>query len=146
MKTSRSRSWIYDLLFVLVLLGAAYLRLNGLDWDQSQHLHPDERFMTMVVSSMRSVKSLAEYFNTAQSTLNPHNVGYGFYVYGDLPIILVRSVAEWMSGISTWAAERLQAQGPEGFGGPLWAFLGKTTTWAGCFRRWPPWVRFCSCT
>ena len=131
MNTSRSRSWIYDLLFVLVLLGAAYLRLNGLNWDQSQHLHPDERFMTMVVSSMRSVKSLAEYFNTAQSTLNPHNVGYGFYVYGDLPIILVRSVAEWMSGISTWAAERLQAQGPEGFGGPLWAFLGKTTTWAG---------------
>jgi hypothetical protein len=131
MKTSRSHAWIYNLLLVLVLLGAAYLRLNGLNWDQSQHLHPDERFMTMVVSSMHSVKNLSDYFNTAQSTLNPHNVGYGFYVYGDLPIILVRSVAEWMSGVSTWAAERIQAQGPDGFAGPLLALLGKTTTWAG---------------
>jgi len=29
-----------------------------------------------------------------QFTLNPHNRGYGFFVYGDFPVILVRYVAE----------------------------------------------------
>jgi YYY domain-containing protein len=131
MNNLRSRLWIYDLLFVLILLMAAYFRLSGLNWDQSQHLHPDERFLTMVESAMRPVDSLSAYFDTATSTLNPHNVGFGFYVYGDLPIILVRYAAEWMSDLAKWAAETVQANGVDSFGGPLLAVLGETTTWAG---------------
>jgi YYY domain-containing protein len=131
MKNSRSRFWLYNLCFVLILLMAAYFRFSGLNWDQSQHLHPDERFLTMVESAMRPVDSPSAYFNTATSTLNPHNIGFGFYVYGDLPIILVRYAAEWMSGVSTWAADLLKANGAESFGAPLLAVLGKTTTWAG---------------
>src|SRR4030042_3793433 len=44
---------------------------------------------------------LGEYLDTANSPLNPHNRGYGFFVYGDLPIILVRYVAE-LVGQSTY--------------------------------------------
>lgn len=95
-----SRAIVYDLLLIVVLVAAAGFRFVGVNWDQSQHLHPDERFMTMVESSMQPVKSLGEYFNTETSTLNPHNVGYGFYVYGDWPITLVRYAAEVMNSFS----------------------------------------------
>jgi len=107
------RSWLYDFLFLLVLLMAAALRSVGLNWDENQHLHPDERFLTMVESALQ-VKtcqqrelpveicppqsqrwlSLREYFDTKTSPLNPHNRGYGFFVYGTLPIFIVRYLAE----------------------------------------------------
>lgn len=82
---------------MLVILSAAgYLRFAGIaTWDENQHLHPDERFLTMVETDIAPVNSLAEYFNTDTSTLNPQNRGHSFYVYGDLPIILVRYLAEW---------------------------------------------------
>jgi YYY domain-containing protein len=111
----RDYSWIYDLLLIVVLLGGAYLRAVGMDWDQGQHLHPDERFLTMVESALQPRMcldhstpvelcpaekkgwiGLKEYFNTAESTLNPNNRGYGFYVYGTWPIFIVRYVAEWL--------------------------------------------------
>ncbi len=78
----------------LVLVAGGYFRLIGLDWDESLHLHPDERFLTMVESSIAPVKSFSEYFNTQTSTLNPHNVGFPSFVYGTLPIFLVRYLAQ----------------------------------------------------
>ena len=60
MKNSRSRLWIYDVLFLLIMVVAVYFRFIGLNWDQSQHLHPDERFMTMVESALMPVNSLSE--------------------------------------------------------------------------------------
>ena len=86
----------YFLLFLWILAAGAYLRLVGLDWDEEQHLHPDERFLTMVESSIEPVQSLGEYFDTANSSLNPHNRGHGFFVYGTLPIFIVRYVADWL--------------------------------------------------
>jgi YYY domain-containing protein len=86
--------WVYILLLVLILAAGAYLRLVGLDWDEEQHLHPDERFLTMVEASISPVQSLGEYFNTSESSLNPHNRGHGFFVYGTLPIFIVRYVAD----------------------------------------------------
>ncbi len=90
------------LAFVLILSIAAYFRLIGVNWDQSQHLHPDERFMTMVVSALEPARNLGEYFDTAISPLNPNNRGYGFYVYGDLPIVVVRYLAEWLNQITPY--------------------------------------------
>jgi YYY domain-containing protein len=81
-------------LLVVILLLAAYLRLTGINWDEYTHLHPDERFLTMVESSLKLPSSVGEYFNTAASPLNPHNAGHGFFVYGTLPIFLVRYLAE----------------------------------------------------
>ncbi len=130
MKNFRSRT-LFDLLFVLVLLGAAYVRLMGLNWDQSQHLHPDERFMTMVSTALSPVQSFSEYFDTANSTLNPHNRGYGFYVYGTLPVFIVRYVAEWMSQGAAQAASYLFEHGEDGFFAPLMTALATTPNWAG---------------
>ncbi|MEM5773845.1 MAG: glycosyltransferase family 39 protein, partial [Anaerolineaceae bacterium] len=86
----------WDLLLILILAAAAYLRFVGLDWDQDQHLHPDERFLTMVETSISPVDSPGEYFNTAESSLNPNNRGYTFYVYGTLPLFIVRYLGEWV--------------------------------------------------
>ena len=88
--------WLWDILLIGILLAGAYFRFTGLDWDQNQHLHPDERFLTMVETSIAPVDSLAQYFDTQTSTLNPHNRGYGFYVYGTLPLFIVRYVGEWL--------------------------------------------------
>ena len=71
--------------------GRRFFTFNGMDWDEEQHLHPDERFLTMVSSAIEPVESLGNYFDTANSTLNPHNRGYTFYVYGTLPLIVAVS-------------------------------------------------------
>lgn len=89
-------SRLFDLLLLLILALGGYLRVIGLDWDESQHLHPDERFMTMVTTSLQPVQSLGEYFDTQTSTLNPANRGYTFFVYGTFPLILTRYVGEWV--------------------------------------------------
>lgn len=122
-----SRAWIYDLLLVLVLLAAACFRLVGVNWDQNQHLHPDERFMTMVETGMTPVNSLGDYFNTDTSTLNPNNVGYSFYVYGDLPIVIVRYTAAWLTSLSAWAAPHADASPL----GQFYGWLSQTANWAG---------------
>ncbi|MCJ7715921.1 MAG: glycosyltransferase family 39 protein, partial [Anaerolineales bacterium] len=90
------KRWLTGILLILILAAGGYLRFVGLDWDIEQHLHPDERFLTMVESSLIPVDSLKTYFDTSQSTLNPNNQGHSFYVYGTLPILMVRYVAEWI--------------------------------------------------
>lgn len=88
--------WIWDVLMIVVLLIGAWFRFTGLDWDTGYHLHPDERFLTMVETAIRPVDRLSDYFNTSTSTLNPNNLGYTFYVYGTLPIFIVRYIGEWL--------------------------------------------------
>src|SRR5512133_1876432 len=88
--------WLWDVLLIGILLGGVYFRFTGLNWDQNQHLHPDERFLTMVETSIAPVDSLSQYFDTQKSSLNPHNRGYGFYVYGTLPLFMVRYAGEWL--------------------------------------------------
>lgn len=92
---------VVGILLVAVLGLAAYLRFTGLNWDSNTHLHPDERFLWMVESSIQPPQSIGEYFDTDTSPLNPHNAGHGFFVYGTFPIFLVRYLAEWtgMSGL-----------------------------------------------
>jgi YYY domain-containing protein len=113
--TNAKRAWICDLLMLVVLTAATYFRVVGMNWDADQHLHPDERFLTMVETALEVRKcavpsasvaacpadqvrwmGLGDYLDTHTSTLNPHNRGYGFFVYGDFPIVLVRYVAEWL--------------------------------------------------
>lgn len=89
-----SRTMIPIWLGTILLLGAIF-RFTGLDWDQGQHLHPDERFLTMVETALEWPKEnfLGTYFDEANSKLNPRNVGYGFFVYGDFPIIVIKRIA-----------------------------------------------------
>ena len=86
--------WLTAILLILILIAGTYLRFVGQDWDVEQHLHPDERFLTMVESSLLPVGSVGEYFDTANSTLNPTNRGHSYFVYGTLPIFMVRYLAE----------------------------------------------------
>src|SRR5215217_6537176 len=72
-----------------ILLLGAVLRLNGRDWDQGQYLNPDERFMTMVATDIQWPDSIGEYFDSANSPLNPYNYDqYPTYVYGTFPLFL----------------------------------------------------------
>jgi YYY domain-containing protein len=95
----------------MVLLIAAWFRFEGIDWGEDQHLHPDERFLTQVVSALRPVRhqnpelcevtgfnfsSIGCYFDTARSPVNPNNRDFHFFVYGTLPIFLVRSAGEML--------------------------------------------------
>jgi YYY domain-containing protein len=91
-KKNHDLAW--DILLLITLVIGAYFRFTGLNWDANEHLHPDERFLTMVASSIAPLENPQDYFNTEKSTLNPNNRGYGFYVYGTLPLFIVRGVAD----------------------------------------------------
>lgn len=78
---------------LLLLLFSIYSRLIGNNWDSDQHLHPDERFLTMVQMALAVPTSWTEYLNPQFSTFSPYNQGYGFYVYGTLPLILNKLIA-----------------------------------------------------
>ena len=95
-ETKLNQRWLYDLVLVLLLLIAAAFRFQGMEWDDGQNLHPDERFLTGVETALQSVDSFKEYWDTENSTLNPNNHQYGYFVYGTLPMFLVRYVAEWL--------------------------------------------------
>lgn len=81
------------ILFLIILLAFSF-RLYGLNWDSGHHLHPDERFLTMVITSIKIPTSFSNYFNPQQSTLSPYNNNYSFFVYGSLPLNLVKVVGQ----------------------------------------------------
>ena len=79
-------------------------RYTGLSWDEFTHLHPDERFLTMVATRLEGVTSPIEYLRTSSSTLNPYNIRNGdgsmtfpSYVYGNFPMTVTRYSAEFLS-------------------------------------------------
>lgn len=86
----------FVLLLMAILLIAGWVRAYNIDWDEGTHLHPDERYLTMVVSALQFPDALSQYWNTAESPLNPTNRGYVGYVYGTLPLFVTRAVAGWM--------------------------------------------------
>ncbi|RPI33157.1 MAG: phospholipid carrier-dependent glycosyltransferase, partial [Chloroflexota bacterium] len=113
------RPLVFDILLLLVLLLGAYFRMVGIYWGEYQYLHPDERFLVWVGTDITPLKCLdetlavevcppdqktwmgfKEYFDTARSTLNPHNRNHGFYVYGTLPMFLTRYLVEMVFGHS----------------------------------------------
>ena len=110
---TEKRAWFYDFLFICVLLIAGFLRLTGADWGEGMHQHPDELFLMGVMDNLRAQScdtpqipvdlcpadhkhwlSISEYFDTAKSTLNPYNRGFAFFVYGNLPMTIVRFALE----------------------------------------------------
>jgi len=107
--SNSARAWsrLAPLALALILLFGAVVRLSGLDWDEDQHLHPDERFLTMVSSALaipgldkpmspppQGCAKWGGYFDTACSPLNPYNHNFGLFVYGTFPIFLTRLIGE----------------------------------------------------
>lgn len=102
----------------LILLFGAILRFTGLNWDEYQHLHPDERFMTMVETGIQLPASIGEYFDTANSPLNPYNRSFGTFVYGTYPLFLAKFVGELIRPFGVpIAGHLLSAPAPDDFGG-----------------------------
>ena len=122
-------------LFVLVLAIGGYFRFVGLNWDDYTHLHPDERFLTQVLSGIGGSLSVTDtttpeeaqicvdrypearrglylnggYFDADCSALNPNNVGFGLYVYGTLPLFIADIASDRFADTMGWW-ERTVAQ------------------------------------
>lgn len=80
------------ILFVILCI-ASFFRLLDINWDNNYHLHPDERFLAMVVNDMRLPEDFFTYFDPNTSPMNPRNFGYEFFVYGTFPLILAKFLA-----------------------------------------------------
>lgn len=101
-----SRAWIgkygvYVALALILVLGGVF-RFTGINWDDDKHLHPDERFLTMVSSAITLPSSIGEYFDTAESPMNPYNKNFGSFVYGTAPLFIVRVTAELVRQTEYW--------------------------------------------
>src|SRR5215471_36067 len=77
---------------LLILAVGAYWRLSHNLWDEGHHLHPDERFISMVDDKLAAPSRPLEYFDSAHSPLNPYNRGDTSFVYGTLPMFLSRAL------------------------------------------------------
>src|SRR3954469_22363973 len=83
----RARAHAVSAALLGIMLLAALLRFTGQNWDQSQNLHPDERFITMVATWIQWPSSLGEYFDTAVNPLSPYtNPDYPTFIYGTFPL------------------------------------------------------------
>ncbi len=80
------------MLLLIVFLGA-FFRFYDVNWDQNQHLHPDERFLTMVATDMKTPPNFATYLDPSVSSMNPANIGHSFYVYGVFPVVADKLLA-----------------------------------------------------
>ncbi len=93
-KNNLSRALITVFILAVILVAGGYFRFLNVNWDESYHLHPDERYLSMVLNSMQPVDSVSEYFDTQNSSLNPNTHGYTFFVYGTFPLFIIRYVGE----------------------------------------------------
>ena len=58
-KTS-TRALITVFLLAIILITGGYFRFLNLNWDESYHLHPDERYLSMVMNSLQPVENAGE--------------------------------------------------------------------------------------
>ncbi len=80
------------ILIGIVLLGFS-LRVYNYNWDNSNLLHPDERFMVMTLNDIHFT-GIDNYFDVKQSTLSPANNDKGGYIYGTFPLFFMKAVTE----------------------------------------------------
>jgi len=93
--TARARSASLPTLVLVVILAAgATLRSTGSDWDRGAHLHPDERYLSIVADNVDWPSSVGGYFDVERSPLSPYNTEAGrVYVYGQLPLLATKALA-----------------------------------------------------
>ncbi len=128
----QSTRGVFLLSLALILCAAAWVRIYKLDWDEGTHLHPDERYLTMVAAALGSPESPQQYWDTTTSPLNPENRGFGGYVYGTLPLFAARSVGSWLDHacVETPALLPQLARGLL-FGNQQPCYAGQYTSYAG---------------
>ncbi len=134
-RTIARSNLLIGVLLVVVMLVGGYFRYVGLNWDDFTHLHPDERFLTDVVQGLGrdlnpsgnaddAAKQVAvcsqrypatagkgSYFDTYCSALNPLNANsaHGLYVYGTLPLFIVKVAGAITVEGANWYAHTILA-------------------------------------
>ena len=104
---SRPRKAVLLLVLVAVLVMGGAFRFYNVNWDKgTYHIHPDERYTTMVITAIQWPHSLGEYFDTSHSPLNPRNANM-VYFYGTLPLFLNKLVAAQLDVLQATYAETL---------------------------------------
>jgi len=83
----------HALILAAIIALAAVFRLTGMNWDSKSHLHPDERFLTMVATEITLPHSLQNYLDTRTSPANPHNKKFSFYVSRTYPMHITKLIA-----------------------------------------------------
>jgi len=88
-------------LVFLGLLGLT-LRIYGVNWDQGNSFHPDERQILFHVTALSWPANVAQFLDPLKSPLNPH-----FFAYGSLPMYLLALVggivAHFFPALNTFA-------------------------------------------
>jgi hypothetical protein len=81
------------LVMAVVVVAGGALRFASANWDDGAHLHPDERYLSIVANDIRGPGSVGEYFDV-DSPSSPYNVQSGrSYVYGELPLFATKVTA-----------------------------------------------------
>jgi len=93
------------LLAVLAL--ALTLRLYHVNWDENQHAHPDERWISMVAADLRWPDKLSDLLNPRASPLNPLWSAASrqprSFAYGHLPLYALALLANALERVATLA-------------------------------------------
>lgn len=99
------RRWLWPLLLALVALGGLTARLWNLDFDQRQHLMPDERHWALTSASLAEAPAPAAHGSLAGPLLDwldgdrsPANVyrGMNSFAYGPVTLAAARGAAGWL--------------------------------------------------
>lgn len=95
MKKYLTKNNLYEIILLIsILILASYFRFTGTNWDNFAHLHPDERYITMVAIAVEWPKDFEQYLDPQTSPLSPYNKEFGSYIYGTLPLFFVKYVAD----------------------------------------------------
>ena len=98
-------------LIAAIFVSAAILRFAGINWDQYQHVHPDERFIVWVADTLSWPGDLATALDPVRSTINPFRWPPGDgdlagkprnYAYGHFPLYLLALVAHAAQAAGSW--------------------------------------------
>lgn len=98
-------SYLFHFGLVILILFGLYLRFAWVNWSQGANLHPDEYGLTNTLTQLSIPKSIADYFNTRDSSLSPYprydeagqiveNGPDNAMRWGQWPITMIRFVAE----------------------------------------------------
>ena len=90
---SRFASVINVCLLLCLFIGLA-CRFVGLNWDEGTQIHPDERFCLSVVEKLSFPTSMAQFFDSNHSPLSPTVALDAHYVYGQLPLFILKIAAQ----------------------------------------------------
>ena len=76
-KVEKKRKFRLKAGLILIIILGAVLRFTGLNWDEGQHLHPDERYISLVLTAV------------SLPSASPFDTQYSSYIYGQLPLTAI---------------------------------------------------------